>query len=103
MATVERPISVAERRAWAVFSDAIDTASTDVGIPSGAAIVAADAPDLDTWKHRYESEGRTIVIVEADEGSGQSGGRAQRGLLIVLAAALFAAVLKGAAKVRIPA
>ena len=103
MATVDGALSAAEQRAWDVFSQAVDPASEDVGIPSGAAIVAADSPDLDTWKDRYAGEGRAVVVVDSNYGLVQRKNHSERGWLLLVGAAIFFAAVKGLGKVRIPA
>lgn len=68
MATVEHPTTTsADDRAWELFFEALDgDAAAATEIPPGAAIVAADEPDLDELVRRYRAERRSVVVVHAD-------------------------------------
>lgn len=49
----------ADGRAWAIFFEALDADSPiAAAIPSGAAIIGADAPDTFESVRRYHEEGR---------------------------------------------
>jgi hypothetical protein len=68
MATIEHPSTTsADDRAWELFFEALDGdtgASADT--PPGAAIIAADEPDLDELVRRYHADRRSVVVVHAD-------------------------------------
>jgi hypothetical protein len=67
MATAAEPIASAEERAWELFFEALDPDSpAAVRLPSGAAFVAADAPDRDDVIRRYKAEGRPVVVVDGE-------------------------------------
>lgn len=68
MATAERPtLTTADDRAWDLFFEALDVGSaSSADLPPGAAIVAADAPDLNALVRRYHADRRTVVVVYKD-------------------------------------
>lgn len=70
MATTDRITGkTGDERAWDVFFEALDPDSaTAAAIPSGAAIVPADADNLEELKRRYRAEGRPVAMVAADGG-----------------------------------
>jgi hypothetical protein len=57
----------ADACAWDRFFEALDAERAAAArVPTGAAIVAADAPNRDELVRRYQGEGRTVVVVDED-------------------------------------
>jgi len=57
----------ADDKAWDLFAEALDGGSAAAAqVPTGAAILAADAQDREVLIRRYHDEGRGVVLVDQD-------------------------------------
>jgi hypothetical protein len=57
----------ADDRAWDVLAEALDPdTAVAARVPTGAAILAADAQDRDVLIQRCHDEGRVVVLVDQD-------------------------------------
>jgi len=104
MATVDHT-GAAEERAWEVFLGAVDPAVDSAPmVPPGAAIVAADAHNVEQLKRRYKAEGRPVALVGENGALTVIKARGHFDLRWLFAAGILAAAWSALrSRVRIPA